>query len=169
MMSDEQMKVMPWYRQFWPWYIISLLFLGVFGSGILVFSAIDHQDPVVVDDYYKEGLAINRTLERQRKAQALGLLAQAHYDASDGELSIHLSARQDITAPSLELRFVHATLANQDYKVILVRQGADTYRAKLKTLKPGNWDLMLEPEDKVWRLDAHLSLPTQSWELRPEL
>jgi len=168
-MADEQLDVEPWYRQFWPWYIIGLLFLGVFGSGVLVFSAIDHQDPLVVDDYYKEGLAINRTLDRQRMAKKMGLQAQAHYDAADGVLSIQLKTRHDVTSPKLELRFFHATLANQDYAVTLKREGTDIYRAKLKTLKAGNWDLMLEPEDKVWRLDAHLSLPAKNWKLMPEL
>lgn len=168
-MSDEQINVPPWYRQFWPWYLIGLLALGVFGSGVLVVSAIDHQDPLVVDNYYKEGLAINRTLDRQRAAQTLGLQAMAHYDAAEGVLSIHLHANQAITAPSLRLQFVHATLANRDYSVNLIRQSADVYRAQLKSLKPGNWDLMLEPQDKVWRLDAHLTLPAQSWTLKPEL
>jgi len=169
MMSDEQTDVLPWYRQFWPWYIIGLLFLGVFGSGILVFSAIDHQDPIVVDDYYKEGLAINRTLDRQRAAVALGLQAQADYDTAKGVLSVRLSAKQDITAPALKLFFMHATLADRDYSVTLIRQGTDIYRAQLKTLKPGNYDLKLEPEDEVWRLDAHLTFPAQRWKLKPEL
>ena len=113
--------------------------------------------------------AINRTLDRQRTAQKMGLQAQAHYDAADGVLSIRLRARHDVTAPALKLKFMHATLANRDYVVTLLRQGTDVYRAKLKTLKPGNWDLMLEPVDKVWRLDAHLSLPVKSWKLMPEL
>ena len=168
-MSDEQAKVLPWYRHRWPWYIIALLSLGVFGSGILVISAIDNQDPVVADDYYKEGLAINQTLDRQRMAQTMGLLAQAQYDAADGILSVHLSAKDTITAPSLELSFFHATLANRDYSVTLVRQSADVYRASLKSLRPGNYDLKLEPKDRVWRLDAHLTLPVQSWQLKPEL
>jgi hypothetical protein len=168
-MSDSQTDVVPWYRQFWPWSLIGLLFLGVAGTSVLIVSAIDHPDPLVVDNYYKEGLAINRTLDQQRAAAAMGLQAQAHYDAGDGVLSVRLSARHDITAPALKLLFVHATLADRDYSVELVRQSADVYRAQLKTLKPGNWDLMLEPEDKVWRLDAHLTLPAQSWALKPEL
>jgi len=168
-MSNEEVDVLPWYRQLWPWYIISLLFLGVFGSGILVFSAIEHQDPLVVDDYYKEGLAINRTLDRQRTAEKMGLQALASYDKESGILRIRLTAHEQIAAPSLQLRFMHATLANQDYTVTLVREQADVYLARLGTLKSGNWDLMLEPDDKAWRLDAHLSLPAKNWKLDPEL
>lgn len=168
-MSDSKTEVLPWYRQFWPWYLIALLLLGVFGTSVLIVSAIEHQDPVVVDNYYKEGLAINRTLDQQRAAAAMGLQAQAQYDVADGALTVRLTSRHNITAPYLKMLFVHATLANRDYAVKLVRQGADVYRAQLQALKPGNWDLMLEPEDEVWRLDAHLTLPVQSWVLKPEL
>lgn len=169
MMSDSQTNVVSWYRQFWPWYLIGLLLLGVAGTSVLIVSAVEHPDPLVVDNYYKEGLAINRTLDQQKAAETMGLQAQAHYDANDGVLSVRLSAKQNITASSLNLIFVHATLANRDYTVKLVKQSVDVYRAQLKLLKPGNWDLMLEPEDKVWRLDAHLTLPAQSWALKPEL
>jgi len=168
-MMDEQLDVLPWYRQRWPWYIIGLLSLGVFGSGILVVAAIEHKDPLVVDDYYKEGLAINRTLDRQRAARTMGLEAQVDFDASNGILRIHTSAREPVTAQSMQLRFVHATLANLDYTVDLIREDKNVYLARLKALKPGTWDVMLEPKDKSWRLDAHLRLPAQNWKLEPEL
>ena len=168
-MLDTKTKVLPWYRHIWPWYLIGLLLLGVLGTGDLIVEALRHQDPLVVDNYYKEGLAINRTLDQQRAATAMGLQAQARYDAGAGVLTVHLSTRHKVSATSLKLLFVHATLANRDYTVKLIRQSEDVYRAQLKTLKPGNYDLMLEPEDGVWRLDAHLTFPAQSWALVPEL
>jgi hypothetical protein len=168
-MSETPMKVLPWYRHFWPWYLIALLFLGVVGTGDLIVQALRHPDPVVVDNYYKEGLAINRTLDQQRAAARMGLQAQARFDAGAGVLTVQLSAHQKIKAAALKLLFVHATLANRDYSVRLSRQGEAVYRAQLKTLIPGNYDVMLEPEDGGWRLDAHLTLPAQHWVLLPEL
>lgn len=169
-MSEAQTEtVQPWYRQRWPWYIIGLLMFGVVGSGVLVVEALRHEDPLVVDNYYKKGLAINRVLDRQRAADALGLQALASFNAAKGVLSVRLSARQKIKAPELELRFFHATLANRDYSVTLARVGTDLYRANLAKLRAGNYDLMLEPADKAWRLDAHLSMPVHSWKLVPEL
>ena len=168
-MSETQTNVLPWYRHFWPWYLIALLLLGVLGTGDLIVEALRHQDPVVVDNYYKEGLAINRTLDQQRAATAMGLQARAHYDGQGGMLTVRLTAKQNVSATTLKLLFVHATLANRDYTVQLVRQSEDVYRAPLKALKPGNYDVMLEPEDETWRLDAHLTFPAQSWALKPEL
>lgn len=167
-MKDEQLDILPWYRHRWPWYIIGLLAIGVFGSGILVIAAIDHKDPLVVDDYYKEGLAINRTLDRQRAARRMGLEARAAFDPNQGILRLYTSAKIPVNAHMLQLHFVHATLANQDYTVDLIQEEKNVYLARLKSLKPGNWDMMLEPKDKSWRLDAHVQLPAQSWRLEPE-
>lgn len=169
MLEAEAKDIGPWYRQRWPWYIIGMLLFGVVFSGILVAEAVRHQDPLVVDDYYKAGLAINRVLDKQRAAQEMGLQAHVNYDATARILTIRLVARQKVTAKALTLFFVHATLANRDYSVTLVRQGPDLYQAHLAKLRPGDYDLMLEPQNKVWRLDAHLSMPVRSWKLVPEL
>jgi len=159
----------PWYRQFWPWYLLGLLFLGVAGTSVLIVAAVGHQDPLVVDDYYKEGLAINRTLDRQHQAAVMGLEAAVHYDAASASLSIRLHANSAITADTLTLQFFHATLAHRDYRVILRRESANLYRARLKVLRAGNYDMTLEPDGEAWRLDAHLDLPAGSWSMKPEL
>lgn len=168
-MNNIQAEVVPWYRQFWPWYLISIPSLAVVASAIMITLAVQNKDALVVDNYYKEGLAINQTLAQQRAAATLGLQAEAQFDAGQGELRLRLSAEQQVNAPALKLYFVHATLAHQDYMVRLTQQAHGVYLAKLQTLKPGNWDLMLEPEDEVWRLDAHLTLPAQHWSFRPDL
>lgn len=169
MLESEAKDIGPWYRQRWPWYIIGMLLFGVVFALILVEEAVQHQDPLVVDDYYKAGLAINRVLDKQRTALDMGLQAHASYDATARTLTVRLTARQNVTAKALTLLFVHATLANRDYRVTLVRQGPDLYRAHLAKLRSGEYDLMLEPKNKVWRLDAHLSMPVQNWKLVPEL
>ncbi|MEJ2390949.1 MAG: FixH family protein [Gammaproteobacteria bacterium] len=169
MMESQTEDVGPWYRQRWPWYIVGLLMFGVVGAGALVVESIRHVDPLVVGDYYKEGLAINQVLDRQRNADALGLQAQADYDAAGGMLSLTLTGKDQVNEPVLKLRFIHATLANRDYSVTLVRQRSGMYRARLARLLHGDYDLILEPEDRSWRLDAHLNMPVQSWKLMPEL
>jgi len=168
-MNETHVEIQPWYRQFWPWYLISIPFLAVVASAIMITLAVRHKDPLVVDNYYKQGLAINRTLAQQHAAATMGLQAQALFDSAHGELILKLSAKQQITAPGLKLYFVHATLADQDYMVRFTEQSQGVYLARLKALKPGNWDLMLEPEDETWRLDARLTLPAQQWLFRPDL
>ncbi|WP_174564729.1 FixH family protein, partial [Solemya elarraichensis gill symbiont] len=53
-MTQETVK--PWYRQFWPWFIISIPAGTVVAAFITIYIAVDGADPLVTDDYYKEGL-----------------------------------------------------------------------------------------------------------------
>ena len=52
----------PWYKQFWPWFLITVPVLTVIMSGFLIHFATSGEDSLVIDDYYKEGKAINITL-----------------------------------------------------------------------------------------------------------
>src|SRR5690606_40709111 len=52
-------NIPPWYKQFWPWFLISILvFAVVIGLGLLYVSMLN-PDSMVRDNYYKEGRAIN--------------------------------------------------------------------------------------------------------------
>lgn len=54
----------PWYRQFWPWFIIALPASAVIASFITLWLAISHPDQLVVDeDAYRQ-------LKSELKAQA---------------------------------------------------------------------------------------------------
>ena len=55
----------PWYRQFWPWFIIMLPASVVVAGLSTWYIAHRHADDLVVDEYYKSGLAINRQLEKK--------------------------------------------------------------------------------------------------------
>ena len=59
------MDSQPWYRQFWPWFLIALPATVVVAGLTTWWIAAHKADSLVVDDYYKEGLAINRQLRKQ--------------------------------------------------------------------------------------------------------
>ena len=51
-----------WYKQFWPWFLITLL-LSSIGMGLLfAYLAIHGADPVIDENYYRHGLDINKEL-----------------------------------------------------------------------------------------------------------
>ena len=52
----------PWWRYGHVWLVIAGPALVVVASFITAYLAIVGQDPVVDEDYYRKGLAINRTL-----------------------------------------------------------------------------------------------------------
>ena len=65
----------PWYREPWPWFLMSLPATAVIAGLATVWIAVTSADGLVVGDYYKAGLAINQTLARDDTARALALTA----------------------------------------------------------------------------------------------
>src|SRR3712207_6000995 len=77
----------PWYKHRWPW----LLMLGpavVVVAGVYTtYLAFSQPDALVVDDYYKQGKAINQDLRRDRAAASMALEAMLRYDPATGKLA----------------------------------------------------------------------------------
>lgn len=140
----------PWYKQFWPWVLISLPVISVCVNMILISLALDTEDSLVVDDYYKKGKGINLELSRVKKARDLGLSANISFDQHFVVLTLLNYQPADRTALTLHLR--HTTLSRKDQTVILVADANGRYRGQLKADINGKWNLMVEPFDKQWKL-----------------
>ncbi len=120
--------------------------------------AINAPDGLVADDYYKDGLAINRTLERDDEAQRLGAKARLQFDFTANRVAANISA-EPFADQQYRLRLTHPTLEDQDVTLLLRRAGDGTYHASLPSLAPGHWHVLLEPEDLFWRLTGRILLP----------
>ena len=48
--KSESMQNQPWYRQFWPWFIIALPASAVIASFISLWLAVSNPDHLVVDE-----------------------------------------------------------------------------------------------------------------------
>ena len=58
-MSDTPKK--PWYREFYVWLVIFFPVLAIVAGFYTLKLAIESDDGLVEDDYYKQGIEINRT------------------------------------------------------------------------------------------------------------
>jgi hypothetical protein len=149
----------PWYRQFWPWFIMTPPLTGVIAGIATVFIAAHDPDGLVVDDYYKQGLAINDELGRDRRAAELGLSALTRLEM-DGRLVLTLDG-DAAPADDLQLRMVHPTRPNLDRDVALTHESGRRWTATLDTIAPGHWHLLLDSSVGEWRLTGRLALPDQ--------
>lgn len=144
----------PWYRQFWPWLLISLPLTAVVAGFTTLFIAMDDPDGLVADDYYKAGLAINRTLERQNEARRSGIGARGQLDLATGDVLLSVEGVAGSAGP-LTLRLAHATRSTHDQQVELrpVPGGPGRFAGQLRErLRPGAWTLFLEPPGEAWRV-----------------
>jgi hypothetical protein len=79
----------PWYRQGWPWLLISLPASAVIGGIITIILAVQSPNALVVDDYYKEGLAINQEKQRLEAARNMALEGLLRSDGKGITLQLH--------------------------------------------------------------------------------
>lgn len=142
---------LPWYRQFWPWFLIALPGSVVIASLAMVYIASRGADDLVADDYYRAGLAINERLEAQQRAHALGISVRLRFEA-DG-------VKADLTAPGdpeeLRLRLSHPMEADRDVTLTLRRIAPGHYAAPLDAAVAPRWHWSLAPPGaEAWRLDG---------------
>ena len=143
----------PWYQQFWPWFLIALPATVVVAAFATLYIANKHSDDLVVDEYYKDGLAINRQLAKQQRAAQIGLSATLTVEAG----SISVRTREDVTSPALRLRLSHPLESDADFEVSLSRVAAGVYSAPLQFAVAPNWHWTLDKgEQSDWRLDGSL-------------
>ena len=155
MMLDD-IQPPPWHRQFWPWFLIGLPAIVVVASLITVAIAVQHADDLVADDYYKEGLAINRQLEAQQRAQALGLTAVLVIEEGRARLSLAGNTRP----ASVKLSLLHPMEANRDFSLKLQRTATGHYTAPISADVSGNWHWSVQPlPGGEWELSGRLTNP----------
>ena len=153
------MDTTPWYRQFWPWFLIALPATVVAAGLTTWWIAARDADSLVADEYYKEGLAINRVLHRQELARSLGVVAEL--DAGAGVVEIRLAGDSEPSA--LELFLSHPLDAKLDQQLSLAKILPGVYRGKLSIPPGSRWIWRLEPlgvtPETRWRLDGELVVP----------
>ncbi len=141
----------PWYRQFWPWFLILLPASVVVAGLTTAYIANKHADDLVVDDYYKDGLAINRQLEKKQRAGQLGISATLRFEGDE----VTASTSGLVDEQSLQLRLSHPLEADRDFAVTLARIGPQLYRGTLGHAIAPHWHWILEAQsDSSWRLDG---------------
>ncbi len=140
--------VLPWYRQFWFWFVFGPLIFIIIMCGFTVSIALKGADDVIIDNYYKEGRMINQTLEQDRRAQALGLSGDLTFDRTTGEISLSIAnAPSDATLmpEQLLLMMGHPVKAAKDQLITLTAIAPGKYRGELQAEPDYSWYLTLYP------------------------
>ena len=140
---------MPWYRQFWPWFLLALPALTVV-AGIATFMIAAHEpDGLVVSDYYRAGLAINQDVARRRVTEQRGIAGELRIDDVSGTVELALTAVAD---EQVMIRWVHPTRAAQDITGTLYRDRRGLFTGKMIVPATARKRLLVEPLDGSWRL-----------------
>lgn len=159
MRSHDKIHPRAWYRQPLVWMLIAIPGSSVLvGITMLVLAAASY-DGLVLDDYYKRGMQINRDLERDRAAARLDLRAGLVFDAGERNVRVRVaSGDAGASLPEqLTLRLAHPTRSGLDRIVRLQAYPGGHYAGRLDGLAAGFWHLQLETES--WRIVGRMSMP----------
>ena len=162
-------STLPWYRQPEPWLLLLAPAVAVIAGGFTWWLAASANNALVVDDYYKQGKAINQTLARDERAIQLGIGARIDFDTTSERVLVQLRAQHGgaLQARELSLRFVHATRADLDQHLIVVRSDNGLWQAQSQGLPAGRWSVHLEDLQAGWRLVQFVQGETGSIQLGP--
>ena len=144
----------PWYRQFWPWFLIALPASVVIASFFTIWLAISHPNPMVVDDYARIARSTELRMERDQAAAALGVTARIRFIAGADIVDVVLEPPV-VSPESLQLRLSHPLLEDRDKVIDLVRMPGG-WSGEVAP-PDGRWYLQLYPGDGTWRLSGELN------------
>ena len=154
-MTDYDVK--PWYRQFWPWFIILLPATAVVGSLYSLSLAMQTTDSLVMDAGDGVDVVAERHLAAEHAARSLGLEAVVRIDPDSGVINATLTSETAAPRPTtLALEFSHPAFAARDLDIELVTalpdaDGNPTWTGYVRPIPTGRWYVVLREADE-WRL-----------------
>jgi len=151
----------PWYKQPWLWFVLSVPIASVILSSIMVTVAVVGKDSLVSDNYYKDGMAINQTIEQDQLAAELGLAPLISVNKQ--EVRLELQAATTLPAQSfLTLKLLHPTVSDEDVIIKLLPSGNGLFLGELPHAIEGRRYLDLYAFDNSWRIREELILPPKA-------
>ena len=155
MSATPIVPVRPAWREPLVWLVVGIPAATVVAGAFTWWIAAQRADSNVADDYYKRGLAINRSLERESRAKVLGLRAELTL-AGENDLRLRLTGGSTLP-PTVTVVLTHPVRAEQDRRLSLDRQADGVYRIVAPQVGAGNWDVSIEAQD--WRVAGrHVAL-----------
>ncbi|NGZ14423.1 hypothetical protein HGG78_11845 [Vibrio aestuarianus] len=149
--------VKPWYKQFWPWFLIILPLTVVVWTiaTVIVFS--QNSVSLVTEDYYKKGKGINIDLSKINEAKALHLSSEIYSEGNDIVFKFNKGKLDHY--PAIKMMFAHRTLPDLDFTQLVTSDAQGTYRITLPSPLQGPWFIELTPHDAEWLIQGRVTFP----------
>ncbi|MHA2862972.1 FixH family protein [Vibrio harveyi] len=151
--------VKPWYKQFWPWFLIILPLTVVVWTIVTVVVFANNSVSLVAEDYYKKGKGINIDISKMNVARGLGLNATVSSDNNTVVISFNKGELPHF--PALTATFTHRTLPDRDFTKLLTADAKGNYRLTPENSIQGPWFVELEPHNKEWMIQGRVEFPAQ--------
>lgn len=144
----------PWYTHRWPWFLMLGPATVLVGGAFAAWLALGHPDAMVVDDYYKQGRAINQDLRRERAAGVLHLALRLRYDAGAGRIEGRIDSFGKPWLAPFTLRLAHPTQPGKDLVLPVPLDAQGRFSLAVPDLEKTHWQVSAEGGARDWRLAA---------------
>lgn len=162
----EREDIEPWYRQFWPWFIMALPAFAVVAGLYTVWLAMQSEDSLVVRSDDGVNVVTEQNLAAEREAVRLGLVVEIDIQLETGAVVATLSSSPGVDLPaSLHLQMRHPTMVSRDSEIDLLRampnsDGEPTWAGHFIKPPAGRYYVTLS-SGNVWRLSDEWSGQSQ--------
>ncbi|MDH5925438.1 FixH family protein [Vibrio lentus] len=149
--------VKPWYKQFWPWFLIALPATVVIWTIMTVIVFTQNSVDLVTEDYYKKGKGINVDISKVNIAKELGLAASVNEKGNSVIITLDKGKLDHF--PAISAMFVHRTLPDRDFTQLLTADASGNYTLTLDHEMQGPWFIELSPHDSEWLVQGRMNFP----------
>ena len=142
---QQNVQPRPWYREPWPWIVMSGPAVVVVGSLVSAYLAVHGADPVIDEDYYRHGLQINQELQRQQQASRLGLQTDLQLQGvrRGDEVQVQVASKAPLSDTAIRVRLVDQRGGFTERSAVLGRVPGSGAVARFD----GQW--LQAPDDKL--------------------
>lgn len=172
-MEDSSLKEIDTSQNYWPWLLIAIPFAAVLFGILMVTTTLMYPDDVVIDNYYKDGMAINKRISMDELAFSESISAEL---VQLDQISIGFDVK-NTTDSAIQLKLYHVTDKSQDLIFTLAREGGAN-ADRFVSYEPvdvlgldGVWYIELLGSETKWRLRGRIQTPIEMQKivLKPEL
>lgn len=154
-MNKTSDDTLPWYKQFWPWFLILLPLSVVIASLITFFIAQTSPPALVSGNYYKEGLAINADMQLEANAKNLGLSAIISTNRTTFTVQL-IGLEEQPDELLIDLR--HATISQHDQSFPVTKVADGIYHSSSLVPQLGKWYISIRNPDNTWEIKKVVKL-----------
>ena len=124
----EREDTQPWYRYFWPWFIIALLSSSVIAGLTTLWISLRTTDSLVAGSGDDMQIVAEQRINAEQLADELGIAALLDINLDTGAVSVAMQSGALTTIPQqIELEFAHPAFAERDQSIVLHRAQPDEF------------------------------------------
>jgi hypothetical protein len=130
--TSEPQVILPWHKQFWPWFLIILPGTVVISCIGLVILAFNKADQLIDENYYNNGLAINAVKHDIDAAKRLGINIEIDLEKTESRWKFtanYLATDMSHSPSFLLLSLEHPLEQSLDQTLLLRKEVNQQYSA----------------------------------------